>query len=111
VPPEIDVLSMKRLLERIPWLSLCFAILALFAIPFGPVFYSTFGDFSEVVQVYGGFGFGIVAAFLGIVGVVTYRMRPIGLTVMSGLSSLVGFAVIALIAVAYAMEWLSPAFY
>jgi hypothetical protein len=102
---------MKRVLEWIPWLSLFFAILALFAIPFGPVFYPTFGDFSELVQVYGGSGFGIVAAVLGVVGVVTYRIRPIGLTIMSGLRSLIGFAVIALNAVAYAMEWLSPAFY
>lgn len=102
---------MTRLLALIPWISLFFATLALCAIPFGPVFYSTFGGFSELVQVYGGAGFGIVAAWTGIAGVVTYRMRTIGMTILSGLSSLVGFAVLALTAVAYQMEWLSPAFY
>jgi hypothetical protein len=61
--------------------------------------------------VYGGIGFGIAAAVLGIVGVATYRVRSIALTVISGLSSVVGFLVVAFIAVAYAMEWLSPAFY
>jgi hypothetical protein len=106
-----NVPSMTRLTACIPWLCLFFAILALLAIPFGPVFYSTLGEFSELVQVYGGIGFGIAAAVLGIVGVATYRVRSIALTVISGLSSVVGFLVVAFIAVAYAMEWLSPAFY
>ena len=99
---------MTRLLSWIPWLSLLFASLALIAIPFGPVFYSTFGSFSGLVQVYGGTGFGIIAGVLGMVGVATYRARPIGLTVVSGLSSLIGFSVVALMAVAYTMEWLGP---
>ncbi len=98
---------MKRL-WLLPWLSLAVAVLALLCIPFGPVFSPTFGDFADKVQVYGGTGFGLLATSLGIAGIAIYRTKPMGLTILSALGTLLGSAVVAFFVVAYAMDWLGP---
>lgn len=92
-------------------LGLLCGVLALLSVPFGSMFYATFGDLSGQVQVYGGMVLGSLAGILGIIGIATHRERPKGLTVLGGLGALLGIGVVVLNGVAYSMGWLGPQFY